>query len=202
MSSIEQQFWQDLRFDPDYEIMSEHPHKIRRKKNQYEISEFIDNGYVNVCLKGKKYKKHRLIALQWIENDDPEHKTEVDHLNKNRTDNNISNLRWCTHRENNLNKTGRGSIKYEYVDNIPDESIVVDFYETNNGVRLFEQDRYYYYYDAESAEDIFYIKVASDLYRLLHINLFKNGGRMIRCIDINNEYVSMYVNRFKRQHDL
>lgn len=32
------------------------------------------------------YQKHRLVALQWIDNDDPTTKIEVDHINKDRTD--------------------------------------------------------------------------------------------------------------------
>jgi len=64
------------------------------------------NGYYMVGLdnkdKGKKNLIHRLIALTFIPN--PENKPCVDHINRNRQDNRIENLRWVSYMENNLNK--------------------------------------------------------------------------------------------------
>ena len=45
---------------------------------------------------------HRLLAEIFIYNDDPKHKTEIHHIDKNKTNNKISNLKWVTpeqHRE-------------------------------------------------------------------------------------------------------
>ena len=49
---------------------------------------------------GIKYPKyvHRLVAEAFIDN--VENKKEVDHINKNTSDNSIDNLRWVTHQEN------------------------------------------------------------------------------------------------------
>jgi hypothetical protein len=44
---------------------------------------------------------HRLLAKAFIPN--PENKPEVDHINTNRADCNLKNLRWVTHKENNNN---------------------------------------------------------------------------------------------------
>jgi len=46
---------------------------------------------------------HRLLALQYIEN--PENKPEVDHIDRNKTNNIIENLRWVTRLENRRNRT-------------------------------------------------------------------------------------------------
>ena len=46
---------------------------------------------------------HRLIADEFIPN--PENKRCIDHVDRNRTNNNISNLRWATHSENNQNSS-------------------------------------------------------------------------------------------------
>ena len=41
---------------------------------------------------------HRLVAKSWIPN--PENKPEVDHIDHNIINNDVSNLRWVTHKEN------------------------------------------------------------------------------------------------------
>ena len=188
----------------DYEIMNEYPFTIRRKIDGYNISETLDtrNNYIYVSLNGDKYSKHRLIALQFIPNDDPKCKTYVDHRNKIRTDNHISNLHWVTPRFNSFNKLSNAGIEYEYFDDIPDDSIVVDFYETQKGIRYFDDDRYYYYYDEELDEDIFYIKIDDFMYRRLYVNQTRKGCLFVNFKDVNHKKVAVYINKFKRQHDL
>ena len=44
-------------------------------------------------IRRKKYYKHRLIAIQWIPNNDLTRKDQLDHINRDRADNHISNLR-------------------------------------------------------------------------------------------------------------
>ena len=55
------------------------------------------NGYRKVAIDGKMYSIHRLIAEAFIPN--PENKPTVDHKNRCRDDNRVTNLRWATHRE-------------------------------------------------------------------------------------------------------
>lgn len=43
---------------------------------------------------------HRLVALALVPNDDPEHKTIVDHVNGNKHKNCAGNLEWVTQKEN------------------------------------------------------------------------------------------------------
>lgn len=60
------------------------------------------NGYLRVILsRGNKTKNtlvHRLVAEAFIPN--PEHAAVVDHIDNNRQNNSVSNLRWCTQSEN------------------------------------------------------------------------------------------------------
>jgi len=46
---------------------------------------------------------HRLLLLQYIDN--PENKPEVDHIDRNRHNNSLDNLRWSTRLENRHNRT-------------------------------------------------------------------------------------------------
>ncbi|KAK8853669.1 hypothetical protein M9Y10_017230 [Tritrichomonas musculus] len=187
---------------PDYEILNEYPFTIRRKDNHFEPSESYDNGYIRVNLNNKSYSKHRLVAEQFIPNDDPEHKTQVDHINKNRSDYHLNNLRWVTPSENQRNKTSSKSVEYEYFDEIPEEAFMIDTYETKNGIRYFNEGRYYYYFDEESDEDVFYSKITNDLYRRLHININKHGTRYVNTKYVNGKVVAVCINKFKRQYDL
>lgn len=64
-------------------------------------------GYYIVNLhknrKGKTFTVHRLVANAFIDN--PENKNCVDHINNNKLDNRVENLRWATESENQHNKS-------------------------------------------------------------------------------------------------
>lgn len=121
--------WEICAVDNDYEIFTEFPYQIRKIKNKRIIIErHNDKGYLICKMNGKNYRKHRVIALQWIENDSPETKTFIDHINHIRDDNHINNLRWVTRSENNKNQTSYKKVKATYLYELPDNCIPIEMY--------------------------------------------------------------------------
>ena len=64
-----------------------------------------NKGYLMVRIykngKSKNFKVHRLVAQAFIPN--TENKSFIDHINTDRTDNSVDNIRWVTLKENNNN---------------------------------------------------------------------------------------------------
>lgn len=75
--------------------------------NHYVLS-YIYASSVN---KKKSIRCHRLIAYAWIPNDDVYNRTLINHKDGNRSNNKISNLEWCTTKENTNHALETGLIK-------------------------------------------------------------------------------------------
>ena len=86
---------------PNYMIYEDG--RVYNKKRNIFMKPTLDNvGYLIIGLSenGKRIQTsiHRLIALHYITN--PDNKPCVDHIDRDRQNNNIENLRWVTMREN------------------------------------------------------------------------------------------------------
>ena len=175
---------------PNYEILNVYPYTIRRKDNKYEVKENLTDGYPRVHLENHQlYSKHRLICEQFLPN--PENLPCIDHINRDRSDYHIENLRWVTESENSKNRTSHRGVIYNYVDEISDDSIVVDEY----GKHEFED----YYYD-ESVDKFFFWNGIQ--YRELHINETKQGYKFVIMYSIDKKRVQVMYAKFKRLYGI
>jgi hypothetical protein len=81
-----------------------------------------NQNYWTVCLgkegKLKTHRVNRLVGLAFILN--PDNKPYVDHINRDKLDNKVSNLRWSTEAENNLNMR-RGNTGKVHIYQVYDE---------------------------------------------------------------------------------
>lgn len=98
--------WKDIEgYEGLYQVSSFGRIKSLNYNNtkQEKILQLLNNkGYNSICLSKhnirKTYKVHRLVAEAFIPNSD--NKPCIDHINTDKTDNRVENLRWCTHTEN------------------------------------------------------------------------------------------------------
>lgn len=93
-----------------YSNAPQHSHNPLRK----DFGSNDGRGYRYIKINKKPYKAHKLIAMAFINN--PNNYTEVDHINRDKTDNRPCNLRWVTRKMNNDNtfKVENALHKYGY----------------------------------------------------------------------------------------
>ena len=186
--------FEPLKFHSDYEIEKEFPNRIRRIGKTKFLSENEDGGgYFYVKINRKPVHKHRLLALQWIENDDRETKTQVDHINRIRDDNRLQNLRWVTPSENRKNSAPQIRRSNQYLEELPELTIEIGEY---NG---YEFDGYYYDYEHNR------IIKENGSSRIKIIQPYINGKVLvIQLTDIKRKRHKFHYNKFIRtiQHIL
>ena len=101
--------WRDTLFLDGYQVSSKG--RVRDKKTQIVYKGTLkqkDGGLeFNAC------KIHRLVAEAFIPN--PENKPYVDHIDTDRTNNDVTNLRWVTQEENMRNEQTRENLHKGWV---------------------------------------------------------------------------------------
>jgi hypothetical protein len=102
---------------PDGRVFSKKSNKFKQPS---------DNGcgykYVALYPNHKNFTIHRLVAIHYIPN--PENKPEVDHIDRDKNNNDVSNLRWVNASQNNLNKLKQSNNKTGHKN--------ISFYEKRN----------------------------------------------------------------------
>ena len=105
--SIEQ--WKLIEGFPDYQVSN--LGRIKHHEKILEQSLSKSGGYPSVCLYNSKRcvkTVHRLVAIAFLEN--PFNYETVDHIDRNKTNNYVTNLRWADRRTQALNRNKRDMV--------------------------------------------------------------------------------------------
>ena len=187
--------WEPLTdFENDYEVETEPPQRIRRKRDGLILKLTLNkmSGYVSVRLNGKPYLYHRILAKHFIPN--PENLPEVDHADRDKANNSLDNLRWVNRSQNMSNRSKFTRQKREFLDHAPND--ITEIREFN---------------DVEYAENKYFFCFENDRV-VLRVNDHKwqwlaqtplNGYLFMKMRDINgrqhNIYVHKLINHFRNE---
>ena len=175
--------WEVCKFNDNYEIRNEYPYDINHRSTHRAIPEILDsNGYFRCIGYGSDcvlYFKHIIVATQWVDN--PNNYEFVVHVNKNRGDNHIENLRW-------VSRADQLSLDYEET---PEDIIDVKLYNDHKF-----QDIYY-----SEETNRFYLDTGVNMLEMT-IHYSKSGFAHVKAKDKNNKLISIYFNEFKRQYNI
>lgn len=96
--------WKVIEDFPEYEVSNQG--RVRSLKTERLLTPKLQSkGYLRVNLykekKAYSHLVHRLVAKAFLNSDD---KIEIDHIDKNKENNHLTNLRWATRAEQNINR--------------------------------------------------------------------------------------------------
>ena len=105
--------------------------------NNIMKNQTTEDGYLFlrlVCSKQKKHKCsiHRLLAIQYIPN--PDNLEQVDHIDRNKLNNDLSNLRWVSQTDNRRNRP-------DYKDHLTPEQLEARKARTRERARIWAEKK-------------------------------------------------------------
>lgn len=177
--------WQPLKNHPSYEIYTDFPYQIRKIHSHRVIKTWRDQtrgNYYCILLDGKRYRLHHILANHFIDN--PNGLRCVDHIDHDRGNNRIENLRWCSHKQNLNNRSDQ-----TFVDDIPEDAIKVDQFKGWNFEDLYFHDNTFYVYNGIN-------------YVVKRRCQDKNDYYFIRITDASGKLRTICYTTFKREYQL
>jgi hypothetical protein len=112
---------------------------------------------------------------------------QIDHRDRCKTNNHVSNLRYVSNADNQRNKSSHLGIIYNYVDTLPDDTIIVDKYGNH------EFDALFYIPGGE-----FFVFNGLQYRGLPHLTQAKTGYIYVWTFDNRGCKTQIYLARYRR----
>ena len=171
-------------FENDYEIEVEEPHRIRRIGSDRFVSTSMSHDYVQISLNGRTYRLHRILARHFIPN--PNNLPEVDHVDRNPSNNSIDNLRWVSRSENARNRTVTAYGRREYLNEAPNDITEIRAF---NDVE-YAENTYFFCFENDKV-----VKRFNDHKWLVLAQTPHSGYLRVYMTDVNGRSHNIYVHK-------
>lgn len=112
------EIWEPVKGFPDYSVSNLGRVISRRTSKEKFIGSVLPDGYIRVALSSETAKRqvdvHKLVAETFIPN--PKNLPEVNHIDEDKSNNQVNNLEWCT-KSYNINYGSRNYLVSEKLTN-------------------------------------------------------------------------------------
>ena len=117
------EIWKPIKSSPNYEVSNLGSVKNAKTGKMLKVAT-NNSGYKLVCLSNKNIKQtgyiHRLVAEAFIDTDLDPRTCVVNHIDRDKNNNNIKNLEWATYTENAYHGKARLKVKAKEVTDLLD----------------------------------------------------------------------------------
>lgn len=126
-----------------FDIEVNHEGIIKKDGNVLRQNENHDGYLVVYVGNNRNIGVHRLVAMAFVENDEPEVKVEVNHIDFNRKNNSPNNLEWLTHADNVRYSHVNGRYKKKFGEDNPNfgNRSLSKYYSENPDIAKEKQSR-------------------------------------------------------------